>query len=253
MVLTIHGVPLSQPVRAVVWPCLIKKVPFKFSLAVPGMSKGPGTAAPKFRTKFPLGTVPSMEDGDVCLAEAPAILAYLSRKFQWNDYYPEDITRRARIDEYMHWHHSNTRAIAKPYFAAAVRPDIKMSAEAIEEEKGKAARSLETIENVFLGGGEGGGGAYFFGSSSGPSLADFVGYEEVAQVSGAFGQTLDLSPYPKTEQWLGTMRALPFHDEVHTALAALGPLDLTGGSTVKKLSGATKAGLAAIAEAQKAS
>ena len=124
---------------------------------------------------------------------------------------------------------------------------MKLSAEAINDGKAKAARALKTIESTFLGDGD-----FLVGSPS-PTIADFLAYEEISQVSSAFCATMDLSGYPQTEQWLASMRQLPFHDEVHTALAALGPLDLTGGSTVKKLSGATKAGLAAIAEAQKAS
>ena len=250
MALTIYGVPLSQPVRAVIWPCLIKGVPFKFQLAVPGMAKGPGTGAEKFLAKFPLGTVPAMEDGEVCLAEAGAILSYLGAKHQWSDLYPSDPCRRAKIDEYLHWHHSNTRQIALPYFAAAVRPDMKLSAEAIEDGKAKAQKALETVEGTFLKSGD-----FLVGSPS-PTVADFLAYEEISQVSSAFCATMDLSGYPQTEQWLASMRQLPFHDEVHAALATLGPLDLSEGGAAKaakKLGPATKAGLEAIAKAQAAS
>lgn len=79
----LYGVPLSQPVRAVVWPCLIKRVQFSFETAVPGMSGRIGTKGPDFRAKFPLGTVPALLDGDVQLSESTAIATYLADKFKW--------------------------------------------------------------------------------------------------------------------------------------------------------------------------
>ena len=242
----IHGVPLSQPWRSVVWPCLIKRLPIKVELAVPGMAKGRGTGSPKFLAKFPRGTVPALEDGDLCLAEAPAILTYMCRKHKWDDFYPEELQVRAKIDEYLHWHHSNTRAIAGPYFAAAVRPDIVQSPEMIAMGRKKAEVALQAIEDSFLG-----SSSKFMLGASTPTIADFMAYPEIAQIGPSFGDTADLTPFPHILAWLEAMRQVPCHDEVHTALATLGKLDLENPkNTIKLLGPATKAGMEAVAKAQ---
>ena len=77
--LIVHGVPLSQPWRAVVWPLLIKRLPFTTVLAVPGGVGKVATSAPHFLAKFPTGTVPAIEAPcGAQLAEAAAILTFLA-------------------------------------------------------------------------------------------------------------------------------------------------------------------------------
>jgi glutathione S-transferase len=80
-------------------------------VATPGAGGKYSTRRSEFLSSFPLGTIPSIEDIDdgnngdsthmkVCLSEAPAILAYLSAKNNWEDIYPTDISSRAKVDEY---------------------------------------------------------------------------------------------------------------------------------------------------------
>jgi len=77
--LIVHGVPLSQPWRAVVWPLLIKRVPFTNVMAVPGGAGKLGTSAPTFLAKFPTGTVPAIEAPcGTKITEAAAILTFLA-------------------------------------------------------------------------------------------------------------------------------------------------------------------------------
>ena len=51
-----------------------------------------------------------------------AILQYLVDRFSTPDHwYPKDITTRAKIDEYLCWHHTNTREGAGNLFFDVVR------------------------------------------------------------------------------------------------------------------------------------
>ena len=54
--LEVFGVPLSQPVRAVVWACMIKRLPFELKMIVPGFTKSPyGSRSPEYlgKTRLP--------------------------------------------------------------------------------------------------------------------------------------------------------------------------------------------------------
>ena len=172
--LKIHGVPLSQPFRAVVWACLQKRVPFDVHVAVPGSPMKGGTRSDKFLALNPLGTVPVLEDSDVVVVETPAILSYLSDKLGWYDIYPYNHAQRAAVNAYTHWHHSNTRSLAG-LFGPKVRPEAYSSS---GEASAKAASALQVIEDYWLG-----GGAPFLCKRPVPSMADLIAYEEVLTVS----------------------------------------------------------------------
>ena len=51
--LKLYGVPVSQPVRAVMWACLAKGLPFDFEMTMPGARKG--TRSEAFRKINPYG------------------------------------------------------------------------------------------------------------------------------------------------------------------------------------------------------
>ena len=109
--LTLYGSPLSQPVRAVIWLLLLKKIPFELILMNPGSKGEIGTRNPNFLKKNPNGTIPFLEDNanDVAMAEAHAILVYLCRKNAWFDLYPSEPAKYTKIDWYLHAHHRGIR------------------------------------------------------------------------------------------------------------------------------------------------
>ncbi|MDJ0926654.1 MAG: glutathione S-transferase family protein [Gammaproteobacteria bacterium] len=51
----------------------------------------------------PMAKVPVLEDGDFCLPESNAILAYLAIKFPETDALPTDVQGRAQADRWLHW------------------------------------------------------------------------------------------------------------------------------------------------------
>jgi len=234
----------------VVWPCLINRLPFEVALTVPGGKGKSSTTDPGFKLKFPLGTVPAVEDpaSDVRLGESPAILAYLAGKHGWKDVYPADQVARAKIDEYTAWHHSGTRSVAKGYFAPSVRPDLVHDEESVAAAQELAMRSLSLIDSHFLEKGP------FIAGLGQPSAADFLCYSEVAQIGPRFGNLVSFDSFPNLERWQNTMAALPFHDAVFAAVEGLGDLRPGHGDVpvLKRLGPATKKGLMAIKAAQEA-
>ena len=58
----------------------------------------------------PMGQIPVMKDNDFVLTESHAILRYLSQKFKVEDHwYPNDLKQRAKVDQYLDWHHTFLR------------------------------------------------------------------------------------------------------------------------------------------------
>lgn len=62
--------------------------------------------------------VPCIVDrNDFKLSESVAIVRYVSRENSIDDHwYPKDNQKRARVDEYLEWQHTNTRMACVTYF-----------------------------------------------------------------------------------------------------------------------------------------
>ena len=243
--LILHGVPLSQPFRSVIWPCLIKGISFEIAIAVPGQEDGSShsTRRPEFLTKFPLGAIPSIEYCDeggnkIYLSEAPAILAFLSSQYGWDDIYPsssaiaiDNSMWRAKLDEYLHWHHSNLRSITKGYFRPYMFPHRALTSDIVNVHRKEAKHALKVIETIYLGenktnlrsNGVDDGGNFLLGTSY-PTAADFMAYEEIVQLElmGDNVRSVLLDSYPNIVRWMKKMKSLPYHQEVHIALQELG-------------------------------
>ena len=103
-ILVVYGVPASQPSRAVYWTCLMRELPFE--LRAPDLLGGLDA---DFTRLNPKRQLPTIVRGDFALYEMPAILAWLCNCNGWEDLYPGDAATRARVDQYLHFHHSTTR------------------------------------------------------------------------------------------------------------------------------------------------
>ncbi|GAA6219209.1 glutathione S-transferase theta-1-like, partial [Lates japonicus] len=76
---------------------------------------------PDFTKLNPMQKVPVMVDDGFVLTESDAILKYLATKYDVPEHwYPRQPERRARVDEYTAWHHSNTRPHAAKVFITEV-------------------------------------------------------------------------------------------------------------------------------------
>eukprot|EP00932_Pfiesteria_piscicida_P018017 SRR837773.4888.p1 GENE.SRR837773.4888~~SRR837773.4888.p1 ORF type:complete len:293 (-),score=81.13 SRR837773.4888:108-959(-) len=242
--LKVYGVPLSQPFRSVIWPLLIKRVPFEVVVTVPGSAGRRGSRSEEFLNKNPLGTVPILEDDGFVVLESPAILCYLADKLGWHDFYPTDLVARTSIASYMHWHHTGTRcctALIHPKF----RPDKASTGEELRQKKTKAHNALLQLADTWLD------GTPFLAGREEPSLADFLAYEEVSQIMPRYTNLLEVELHPRVKDWVKRMSQLPYHDEAHAALAEIGDLRAASKEPMdKRMAAATKVGLKAISTLQ---
>ena len=216
--LTIYGNPISQPARAVMWALAMKDVPFKFVRINP--MKGEAEKD-EYLAMFPTGLIPGMVDGNVRLSESHAILTYLAETRRWDDWYPQgDVAQRARINQWLHWHHSNARMITlhftRPIFVALAMGGGKGAA---NEKATKAG--LKVLKEMELVMKHGGLNKTPFLCGAHPTLADIAIYCEVDQLE-YLGIPIDLKAVaPTVWEWAQRMKQLPKHDEARTSLVKL--------------------------------
>ena len=219
--LILYGVPFSQPVRAVMWLLILKGLPFKMVLINPGSQGDSGSRNPTYLAKNPGGTIPCIEEPDsgFVLAEAHAIMCYLSRKRGWNDVYPDDEQLRARVDWYLHFHHRNTREASIGMVAPKVRKDLQIPEAMQASAAASLTRTLSAMDEGWLA-----KSRYLVGDSV--TLADLAAYVEIGQLQPKFTNTFDLSPFANVQRWLGDMAQVDGHDDVHVVLEELGDISV---------------------------
>ncbi|KAJ1480703.1 glutathione S-transferase [Baffinella frigidus] len=217
-ILKIYGMPLSQPVRAVAWSCLIKRVPFKLE-AVKLASKEPrGTRTMEFLRINPSGLIPAMDDNGFQLGESMAILSYLGDKYPWKDLYPTDPQTRAKVLMYFHYHHRAAREATVGLIAPITVPNPDFTPEYISVSLKRMALAFKAIDKLWLGDESN----YLVGDSL--TLADIAAYSEIGQLAPRYLNLVDFTPYPNIRRWISVMEKVPYHDEVHAVCAALGDM-----------------------------
>jgi glutathione S-transferase len=247
--LKLYGVPMSQPFRSCAWLMLQLKVPFQIEMAVPGMSGKVGTKNEQFRSLTPhrSTTVPLLVDDNMSLvlSESPAIMTYLCEQYGSDDngqplYAAPGSNQKALIDSYMHWHHGNTRFLAR-LFQAKVRPDLMVELD--DDDNSRIQEVLENIDKGWLQ------TSPFIGTSEKPSIADILAYGELSTVT--MTNLLCIDEFGNLSSWMGRMKQLPYHEECHVALTSLGDLSIDSDVPIsKRLGPATKVGLKALVDTQ---
>ena len=238
--LILYGVPLSQPVRAVMWLLLIKRMPFEMVLINPGSKGENGSRHPSYLAKNPGGTIPTIEEPDTgfVLGEAHTILCYLSNRHGWEDVYPSDPARRAKIDWYLHYHHRNVREASIGFVAPKIRKDLNIPAAAQQMSLATLTNALGALDTGWLARSK-----YLAGDTL--TLADLAAYVEIGQLQSCFTNLFDFAPFPNVSRWLGAMRGVEAHDVVHTVLAELGDISREPPS-IDTIRSANKAAFAAL-------
>ncbi|XP_041456399.1 glutathione S-transferase theta-1-like [Lytechinus variegatus] len=112
---------------------------------------------PEYADKFPLLTVPGLKDGDFYLGETVAIFRYIAAKCDGKfkeSWYPKDPKARARVDEYIAFHHTGTRGKCVALFVAEVLVPAfsgkPMDKEKVKTDAENLKQSLDKIEKGFL-------------------------------------------------------------------------------------------------------
>ena len=223
--LILYGVPFSQPVRAVMWLMILKRLPFNMTLINPGSTGKSGSRNPTYLAKNPAGTIPCIEepDSNFVLGEAHAIMCYLSRQHDWTDVYPSDEHLRAQVDWYLHFHHRTIREASVGLVAPKIRKDLDSSEAAQASARANFTSALTVLELGWLS-----KGRFLVGENV--TLADLAAYVEIGQTQPRFTNAYDMSPFPNIERWLGDMSNTEGHDDVHVVLEELG--DIIGRSAL---------------------
>ena len=219
--LILYGVPFSQPVRAVMWLMILKRLPFNMTLINPGSSGKSGSRNPTYLAKNPAGTIPCIEepDSNFVLGEAHAIMCYLSRKHGWTDVYPDDEQLRAKVDWYLHFHHRTIREASIGLVAPKIRKDLDIPETTQASANATFTSALTALEQGWLS-----KGRFLIGDNV--TLADLAAYVEIGQTQPQFTNVYDISPFPNVERWLGDMAKVEGHDDVHVVLAELGDISV---------------------------
>ncbi|MGK0172106.1 MAG: glutathione S-transferase [Gammaproteobacteria bacterium] len=229
--LTIYGVPNSQPVRAVIWLCALKQLPFRLQLA----SQNRDAKTPDFLTNVnPRGTIPAIDDGGFVLWESHAILVYLCEKHGWEDFWPSAPEPRALVNQYLHFHHRNTRELVVSW-SRALWPRVFGVDNPTDEWIGQhtftglvsnaqtCATALRVLEHTL-------GTSSYLATDQAPTLADLSAYQELGQNQSCYANCTDFEPYPHIRRWLAAMRRLAHHDTVHAIWSLIGDVNrFTGG------------------------
>ena len=237
--LKIYGVPNSQPVRAVVWTCLMQGLPFEFIMTSQNRAaKQPGYLA----AVNPRGTIPAIDDDGFVLWESHAILIYLCEKHGWNSLWPDDVPGRALINQYLHFHHRNVRElvvqwsrslwpsvfdVADPdeaWFRRNTFPGLANNAAVVDD-------ALKIVDGML--------GVHPFIAGERMTLADISAYEELGQNQPAYANCTDYQPFPNIRRWLQWMAEVPYHEEAHAVWRLIGDVNRVSG------------GMSAIAAANK--
>jgi len=260
-------------------------IPFQIELAVPfNTSSKIGTQHDNFQnlTKHRSSKIPVLIDDTFVLTESAAILTYLCERYGCDNdndsdnhptlYASPGTKKKAMIDSYMHWHHTHTRLVSKP-FGRKIKPHLKIDLTTNDEsfiqdvmtriDTGWLSQSSEQQQQQQSSCGK----SCYIGGFDTPSIADIIAYGELSTVTMTNLVPIDENKFRNLSSWMKQMSTLPYHDESHVALSTLGDLsssttiddddddDISSSSTnipiEKRLGAATKAGIASFEKAQK--
>lgn len=172
---------MSQPARTLFMFLRLNAIPFQ-SCPI-SIMKGEHLTD-DYRRINRFSRIPCIVDDGFALAETPAILLYLAGRYPTvaEHWYPRDAEQKARVDEYISWHHQNTRWHCSAYFWLQwLLPTIKgkrISAVRLSEGRLRMEQTLQDVECLWLGDGR----RYIAGGAE-MSVADLLAATELEQLS----------------------------------------------------------------------
>eukprot|EP00924_Labyrinthula_sp_SR-Ha-C_P005361 maker-scaffold_1-snap-gene-29.50-mRNA-1 protein AED:0.20 eAED:0.20 QI:370/1/1/1/1/1/2/70/227 len=216
MTLKLYGTPLSQPFRSVRWLLEIKEFPFEFVPTMPGSRKVKGSRSPDFLKLNPNGAVPVIDDDGFILWESNAILTYLCEKNGWTDFYPADPEGKGLVQQWLNWHHQNSRIFTLAFFAPLFRPDIKFPESTVKMNKKTTTKAASMLNDALEG------KSYLVGDC--PTIADLAIFSDLNQLHESELGLYDFSGYKNIESWFERMRKLDKYHLCHKDLKKMMPL-----------------------------
>ena len=206
MTIKLYANLVSQPARAVEWILRLKKQDHELVVMEFG---SPVFKSAEFLALNPNGLIPVLQDGDFAVFEGHAIMQYVAEKFGWTDLYPADAKAHAKVNQYLHWHHTNVRLLTTkllvPLMHSKQNTATPDEAVLIKDASSLITKQAELVEKFLV--------KDFVAETDEPTIADFAAYCEFVQIQ--LMGIHDFSKYPKLSAWLKRMKALPHHDEIH--------------------------------------
>jgi glutathione S-transferase len=151
---------------------------------------------PAFLQMNAFGQVPVIQDGDVTLADANAILVYLSSRYAANaqDWLPGDPVRAAAVQRWL------SVAAGPLMFGPALARMIAVFKRPLNPEEAiERAKQLFTVMDATLQSSD-------FLTGPTPTIADIANYSYTAHAPEG---GISLEPYPHLRRWLAWIEALP--------------------------------------------
>nr|KAG5685271.1 hypothetical protein BaRGS_007958 [Batillaria attramentaria] len=144
---------MSQPSRALYMFLKLNKIPFEEKPVA--LRKGEHKTE-EYKKIHPFHLVPALHDGDFKLTESLAIVEYLMSTQNAADHWlpRSDARKRAKVNEYLHWQHFNTRGHCANLFQnLLIIP--RATGKPVDQEKVKKGREnvkrvVKDLESYFL-------------------------------------------------------------------------------------------------------
>ena len=200
MSVTVHGVPGSPYVRAVMMGLEEKRVPYDFVAIAP-----PDSKSPEHLARHPFGRVPAFAHDGFALYETQAILRYLDAAFDGPALRPGDIKALARMDQLVgicDWYlfpqvgvTIGFQRIVKALIGMGA-PDEEIIAKAIPNAERCFAVIAGFLQTPFLTGAQ-------------PSIADIMIAAHMSLLMGASECKAIVAKHPALADWLARMEARP--------------------------------------------
>lgn len=149
---------------------------------------------PEFLEMNPFGQVPVIQDGEVTLADANAILVYLASKYSDGRWLPRDPLQAAEVQRWL-----SVAAGPLAFGPAAARFNRLFKAMiSTDEVMDRSHRLFEVMDKVLQK------SPFLVGAR--PTLADVANYSYIAHAPEG---GVSLAPYPHLRTWLASIEALP--------------------------------------------
>lgn len=136
---------LSEPCQSVLAFLRLSNIQFETKTISLGAKEH---LSAEFTKINPFQEVPAIAHGEYTLNESVAIVTYVAEAFSVdNQWYPKDLKLRARINAFLHWHHSGIRQRIGDYLMKKIFLPMFYGASPMNEQEEQAVRSV-TLEVV---------------------------------------------------------------------------------------------------------
>ncbi len=168
----LYHFPYSQHARRVV--SLLEAAAIPYELRHVNMAEGEHLSA-AYLAVNPNHQVPTLIDGDLKIHESNAILRYLCQKHGLNDWYPADLKRRARVDQWLDWNQCRL----SPAVIDVVRNKVFLGDAGDRDAIARGEAKLRELGLIL----EAGLGAEEYLTGPGPTIADLSVASNIFQLS----------------------------------------------------------------------